>query len=241
MVALPKKALIAIPAKHFEFYEDGSETGLFYTEALHPYSVFAAAGFEVDLVSETGSFGLDAHSTEDQFLTEEDKAVYRDPEAPFSVSLNKNLKKAADVDPDDYGVFFAAAGHAAIYDYPGAAALQSVAQRIWDNGGIVAAICHGPAILPYVRDKETGKSIVNGKRITGFTTQGEIDLGLIERIKDDNAPLIENSAADAGAEYVAPAQPFDDLSITDGRVVTGANPASAHSAARRVVEAFEQL
>jgi putative intracellular protease/amidase len=32
----------------------GHTTGVFIGEALHPYNVFTAAGFEVDLASETG-------------------------------------------------------------------------------------------------------------------------------------------------------------------------------------------
>jgi putative intracellular protease/amidase len=36
-------------------------------------------------------------------------------------------------------------------------------------------------------------------------------------------------------------QPFDDYSITGGRLVTGANPESARSAAERAVKAFNNL
>lgn len=235
---LPHKALIAIPAKHFKFYSDGKSTGLFYTEALHPYNAFKAAGFEVDLVSETGSYGVDDHSIDDHFMNEDDKETYNDPNSEFNVKLNKELKKASNVDPTQYGMFFAAAGHAAIYDYPSADGLHELAKEIWDHGGVVAAVCHGPAILPGILDGDTGKSIVSGKKMTGFTTQGEIELGIIDRIKADGAPLIEDSAKAAGATYVSPAHPFDDFSLISGRVVTGANPASAHTTGENAIRAF---
>ena len=35
--------------------------------------------------------------------------------------------------------------------------------------------------------------------------------------------------------------PFDDYSITAGRVITGANPASARSGAERALKAFDEL
>jgi putative intracellular protease/amidase len=44
-----------------------------------------------------------------------------------------------------------------------------------------------------------------------------------------------------GANYSSPMHPFDDYSITTGRVITGANPASARGAAERAVKAFNGL
>ena len=54
-MAPPKRALIAITSAHAPMYPDNKETGLFITEALHPFNVFKAASFEVDLASETGT------------------------------------------------------------------------------------------------------------------------------------------------------------------------------------------
>lgn len=40
---------------------------------------------------------------------------------------------------------------------------------------------------------------------------------------------------------VSPAGPWDAFTITDGRIVTGANPASAHVTAEAAVKAFNNL
>ena len=40
---------------------------------------------------------------------------------------------------------------------------------------------------------------------------------------------------------VSPAGPWDAFTQTDGRIVTGANPASAKVTAEEVVRAFDQL
>ena len=45
----------------------------------------------------------------------------------------------------------------------------------------------------------------------------------------------------AGAFYSGSIGPFDDYSITSGRVVTGTNPASGRSATERGVKAFDNL
>jgi len=62
MSPVPKKVLLAITSYNGVFYDDGKKTGLFYGEALHPYEEFKKAGFEVDLATETGTFGIDEHS-----------------------------------------------------------------------------------------------------------------------------------------------------------------------------------
>src|SRR5262245_11736308 len=49
---LPRKPLIAISSFHGAIYPDGGKTGLFFTEASHPFEVLTQAGFEVDLASE---------------------------------------------------------------------------------------------------------------------------------------------------------------------------------------------
>jgi len=41
---------------------------------------------------------------------------------------------------EQYGVFFASAGHAALIDYPHAAQLQEIAANVYKKGGIVSAV-----------------------------------------------------------------------------------------------------
>lgn len=239
-MSLPRKALIAVSSYNEPFYGDGKKTGLFYTEALHPYEALVKAGFQVDIASETGTYGMDEHSTEATFLTNDDQKIYHNPNHPFNVALNKNLHKASDLNPKDYGLFFASAGHATLYDYPKARGLQSIAENIYARGGIVSAVCHGPAILPGIKDTKTGKSIIDGKNVTGFTDEGEVVMGILDKIKGDKVPTIESAAASVNAKYYSPPTPFADFSLTDGRVVTGANPASAHSTAAKAIDAFEK-
>src|ERR1700744_585398 len=140
---LPRKAWISISSFHGAIYPNGHKTGLFFTEALHPFEVLTAAGFEVDLASETGTFGLDDVSLTPPFLSGSDKAILNNPKHPFMVRLNSQVKKASDLKKEEYGVFFASAGHAALYDYPCAKGLQAVASDVWNRGGVVGTVCHG--------------------------------------------------------------------------------------------------
>lgn len=78
--------------------------------------------------------------------------------------------------------------------------LQSIAANMYNRGDIISAVCHGGAIFPGVIDKKTGKSIISGKEVTGFTTQGEIEEGVLDTIKSWNRPTIEATAASVGAK-----------------------------------------
>src|SRR5262249_29680592 len=66
---LPRKALIAVSSFNGAIYPGGHKTGVFFVEALHPYEVLTAAGFEVDLASETGTCEFDDISLTPPFLS----------------------------------------------------------------------------------------------------------------------------------------------------------------------------
>lgn len=70
--------------------------------------------------------------------------------------------------------------------------------------------------------------------------EGEEEEGVLDTIKSWNRPTIEQSAADLGATYVSPKGPWDAFTVTDGRLVTGANPASAEVTGEAAVEAFKK-
>jgi putative intracellular protease/amidase len=237
---LPRKALIAVSSFNGAIYPDGHRTGVFFVEALHPYEVLTAAGFEVNFASETGTCAFDDISLTPPFLSGSEHAILNNPRHPFMVKIKSQLKKASDLKKGDYGYFFASAGHSALYDYPKAKGLQAIAADIWDRGGVVGAVCHGPAIMPGIIDSKTGKSIIHGKTVTGFTIEGELIFRILDKLRADGVvPVVEVVTA-AGAFYGSIGA-FDDYSITSGRVVTGNNPESGRSASERGVKVFDNL
>ncbi|CAO3644806.1 unnamed protein product [Cunninghamella echinulata] len=237
--SLPRKVILTITSYNGQFYADGKKTGLYFTEAWHPYEVFTEKGYEVDLVSETGTFGFDDHSVNPSVMSENDYKVLQDKNHPFMKKL-ANLLKPSDVNADDYGIFYGSAGHATLYDYPKAKGLISIAEKINQNGGIISAVCHGPIILPYIKDTD-GSSIIKGKTITGFSTEGEIKFDVLSKIESDGVKTVEEAAAEVNAKYIPPSEPLAVCVQEDGRVLTGANPASATPLAEAVVKAFEKL
>ncbi len=236
-----RKALISLTSFNGAIFPDGSKTGAFFIEVLHPFQVLSEAGFEVDFASESGTYGWDQFSLTPPMLAGSDKAVAENANHPFMLKMKSEVKKAIDLRAGEYSLFFAAAGHGALYDYPNARALQAAASDVWNRGGILAAVCHAPVLLPGVLDAKTGVSVINGKTVTGFADEGEMILGVAERLKADGVLTVEPSVTNAGAVYSSPMQAFDDYSVSCGRLITGVGPASARSTAERAVRAFATI
>ncbi|KAL6895111.1 class I glutamine amidotransferase-like protein [Trichoderma evansii] len=240
MALLPKRAVIAVTSAKAPLFGDNETTGVFISEALHPFRIFREAGFEVDIVSETGKYTPDDLSLKPSFLGGSDKEIYEDPQSEFRQKLD-NMPKPADLDSNSYGIFFASAGHAALIDYPTARGLQKIAEDVWANGGVVASVCHGAAIFANVKDRATGQPIVSGKTITGFTNEGEDVLNIMSDIKSWGKPLVEEHAVALGATYRRPDDVWGDFHIVDGRLVTGTNPQSSSSTAKAALDVYNSL
>ena len=142
---------------------------------------------------------------------------------------------------DDYHLYRRLIATADPFLYPTAKGLQAVATDVCDRGGVVGTVCHGPAILPGVIDSKTGRSIIEGKTVTGFTIEGELIFRILDRLRADKVVPVVEAVTAVGAHYSSSMNAFDDYSITSGRVVTGTNPQSARSAAERAVKLFSTL
>ncbi|MBO4206982.1 type 1 glutamine amidotransferase domain-containing protein [Micromonospora echinofusca] len=213
------RALIALTS-HGQLGDTGRGTGFYVGEAAEPWEVFRAAGYQVDLVSVAGGRppvdGLDPDDrTQQDFLA--------------TAGLD-DTPGAAGVDPEGYDVILFAGGHGTMWDFPGNEHLARLARTIYEKGGVVAAVCHGPAALVDLKLSD-GSYLVAGKRVAGFTNDEEDAVGLTDVVPF----LLADRLTAAGAEHV-PGPNFTEQVVTDGRLVTGQNPASARGTAEAVVK-----
>ena len=86
----PRRALICITSAVAPLH-DGNPTGVFIEEALHPYNIFKAAGFEVEIVSEKGTYGVDWLSQQPDFYPSEDRKQFEDASSDFRKKLDAGL------------------------------------------------------------------------------------------------------------------------------------------------------
>lgn len=228
------KALIALSSYNGPLYDDGAKTGVFFVEAYHPWEYFHKNGVEVTFVSEDGTFGWDEHSISESFLQGDDRKVFEDSSSGFNQAV-KVVKKASEVNASDYDIFFAAGGHAATFDFPKAQDLHKLAADIYARGKPVSAVCHGPLIFDNWKDSN-GDIIVRGKKVTGFTDDGEKQLGVTDLLKKYELLTPREAAEKNGALYVDPPTPWDSFVVVDGNLVSGVNPASATETAQKALE-----
>lgn len=195
--------------------DSGQPTGFYLGEVTHPLAVLDAAGIKVEFASIEGGEppvdGLD--------LDDATNARYWNDET-FRAAI-RNTAKLADVDPGRYAAIFFAGGHGAMWDLPQSPAVASTARDIFEAGGIVAAVCHGPAALVNVRLSD-GSYLVAGRNVSAFTDSEERAVGL-----DKTVPfLLASTLIERGAIH-HPAADWNAKVVVDGRLVTGQNPQSA--------------
>lgn len=202
---------------------DAAPSGFYLSEVSHPYQVLAGAGHAIDFVSPQGG------------KTHVDGLDLRDPvNAAFwndaaLRSATENTLAPAKVDPNAYAAIFYAGGHATMWDFPDSAELAAIAANIYERGGVVAAVCHGPAGLVNIK-LPNGRYLVDGKDVSAFTNDEERAVGLYDTVPFLLADVLE----ERGARHL-PAPNFHAQVVVSERLVTGQNPASAQGVAEAIL------
>lgn len=137
--------------------------------------------------------------------------------------------KLAGVKAEDYDTVFYPGGHVLLWDLAESPDSIALRESFYNSGKPTALVCHSPAVLHHVTYK--GEPLVKGKQVTGFMNGEEEEMQLTKVVPF----LVEDNLLRLGAVYekMANWQPF---SITDGRLITGQNPASSTSAAQALVK-----
>lgn len=221
------RRLLSVLTSHGVLGDTGSKTGFHLGEAVQPWRIAREAGYDMDFVSVQGGeppmIGHDRHSAEE-------RAFLADPEVAAQL---RHTPTPQDVDASHYAGVLFVGGHGAMWDFRGHRQLQSVAREIYENGGVVAAICHGPAALVDLTLSD-GSYLVAGKSLTAFSNEGEAVRGLTDVVPF----LLQSALEDRGAHYsCAPGRAAHV--VVSGRLVTGQNPASAPGLGHRLIEALE--
>lgn len=215
--------VLLVLTSHAQLGDTGKPTGVYLPELAHAYDVFTKAGAAVDFASPAGGRppidGVnDADATSKAFLA--DRAV--------QARLERTLKPI-EVNANAYDAIFYVGGHGTVWDLPTNTELAAIAARIYERGGVVSAVCHGPSALLGIR-LANGKALVDGKRVAAFTNDEERAVGL-----DKVVPfLLADELVRRGATHV-PAANWQPQVVTSERLVTGQNPASTKGVAEAVV------
>jgi putative intracellular protease/amidase len=219
---MSQKVLMVLTS-HNTLGDTGKETGFYLPEVTHPEAVFTSADLEVEYVSPKGGkapmVGVDLNDPLN-------KAFLEDPD---KVARIENTLHPSQIELSQYDAIFYAGGHGTMWDFPDNEQLAQIAAAIYTRGGIVGAVCHGPAGLVNVKLAD-GTYLVEGKKVSSFTNAEETAVGLAEIVPFK----LESKLTSLGAT-VEKVPNFQAKVVVCDRLVTGQNPASATGVAQGMV------
>lgn len=201
------------------------KTGYYISEAAEPWQVFTDAGYAVDVASIDGGVPPEDGRNDGDPIQ---RAFLNDPHISGQLL---NTTRLADIDAADYGIVFFVGGHGTMWDFPTSSDADRLGREVYENGGVIAAVCHGPAALVNIA-LTGGDPLIAGKRVTSFTNDEEGAVGLTDVVPF----LLADALTAKGATHV-PGPNFTENVVTDGRLITGQNPQSAAGVARAAAAA----
>ncbi len=221
-----KKKVLFVVTSHDKKGDTGEETGYYLSEVSHPWEVLVKAGYEIDFVSPKGGKApVDGFDLTDPVNKEfwED-SIYHEKIA--------HTMKPSEVDASQYQAIFYAGGHGAMWDLPTNTEIARIAQSIYENNGVVGAVCHGPAGLVNIK-LSNGNYLVDGKKINAFTNEEEAAVNLTGVVPF----LLEDQLIERGAIFEKSGM-WEVHVTVDQRVVTGQNPQSAKAVGEAIVKSL---
>jgi putative intracellular protease/amidase len=153
------------------------------------------------------------------------------------VALINHTIPISSVNPKDYDGVILPGGNGATYDFPSSKDVNRIVAAIYEQGGVVAAVCHGPSALLNATLSD-GKYLIKGLKVTGFSNEEEAITEILIGKKQVVPFFLENELPKRGAifEKVYVHEPLVIVSGSNGRLITGQNPESALNVGEKVVE-----
>lgn len=202
------------------------DSGFYLPELTHPLHVLEEAGISTEFASVLGGeppvYGVDLDDPVN-------KLYWENP------AFREKLKNTLALDQADgkrYSAIMYVGGHGVMWDFPDSTAVQAITKNMYENGQIVAAVCHGPAALVNVR-LSNGTWLVQGKNVAGFTNAEEKEVGMADVVPF----LLESGLKNHGALHQA-AENWQEKVVVDGNLITGQNPQSATGVGKAILTAL---
>lgn len=226
------KRILHVVTNVAQYADAGIPTGLWLAELTHAWDVFAARGYQQIIMSPKGGKApLEPKALKWPILDDSARLWLNSPD---KMALLDNTLSPDQVNPAEFDAIYFTGGHGVMYDFTDDAGLQRVTRDIFENGGVVSSVCHGYCGL--INTKLSGGAyLVTGRRLTGFAWAEEVLAGVAKKVPYN----AEEDMKVRGAIYEKNFLPFTPRVVTDGRLVTGQNPASASATAQAVVDVLE--
>jgi putative intracellular protease/amidase len=235
----PPKKILIVTTSHNVLGKTGYPTGVWLPEMTHPFSALANAGFNITIASvKGGNVPIDPYSvpSNPQGTNRDDPITEKFLHTPAYVAMINHTIPLATINPKNYAAVVFPGGNGATYDFPSDQSVNKIAAAVYEQGGVVAAVCHGPAALLNAT-LSNGQYLIKGMKVTGFSNEEEAITEILIGKKHVVPFFLENELPKRGAIYekVYVHEPLVIIS-GKGRLITGQNPESATNVGGKVVE-----
>ncbi len=219
--------ILMVLTSHDQLGNTGRKTGFWLEEFAAPYFVFKDAGVELTVASPKG--GQPPLDPKSDLPENQTPAMTRFKKDKMAQQALANTATLSSMNSEDFDTVFYPGGHGPMWDLVEDPVSIALLESFYNSGKPIALVCHSPGVLRHVKYK--GEPLVKGKHVTGFTDGEEEEVQLTKVVPF----LVEDELLRLGAIFEKKAnwQPF---AITDGRLVTGQNPASSTSAAQALLK-----
>ena len=222
------KKVLFVLTSHEDLGNTGLKTGFWIEEFAAPYYLLKDKGIKIILASPKGGQPpIDPKSNEPDFQTPATIRFNKDSETQDILSKTIKLEN---IDHIEYDAVFYPGGHGPLWDLSENKNSISLIEDFYKNNKPVAAVCHAPAIFKHTKNTN-GSSLVNGKKVTGFTNGEEEAVQLTSVVPF----LVEDMLKNNGAIY-SKKPDWNPYAIEDGLLITGQNPASSELVANLLYE-----
>lgn len=219
--------ILMVLTSHDQLGDTGDKTGFWLEEFAAPYYVFKDAGARITLTSPKGGQPpLDPKSDDPGAQTESTRRFRDDASAQAQLASTAVLSS---IKAEDYDAVFYPGGHGPLWDLAEDRDSIDLIDATAAAGKPVSAVCHAPGVLRHAKNPD-GTPLVKGRKVTGFSNSEEAAMRLTYIVPF----LVEDMLKSRGGLYskVADWRPH---ALTDGKLVTGQNPASSEAVARAVL------
>lgn len=227
---MKSKKVLFVVTSYGTIQANGKKTGIWIEELATPYYLLAGQGVDITIASPAGGAApIDPKSTQPEYSTPAVKKFFSDAAAQEKLNHTVALNT---VQAAGYDAVFYPGGHGPMWDLPENAASIQLITTFYAAGKPVALVCHAPAALKNVKDKN-GEPLVKSKQVTAYSNSEET----AGQSTDATPFSLEDMLKEKGAHYVK-GNDWQPFAVADGWLITGQNPASAEPVAEKILAAL---
>ncbi|KAB7886507.1 type 1 glutamine amidotransferase domain-containing protein [Poseidonibacter ostreae] len=220
--------ILIVLTSHDKLGDTEHKTGFWLEEFASPYYTLLDAGASITLASPKGGLPpLDPNSDAPDFHTEATNRFKEDAKGNEALA---NTVKLSSVKEEDFDAIMYPGGHGPLWDLTNDKDSISLIQAFVKANKPVASVCHAPSVLVNVK-LENGDYLVKGKNLTAFSNTEEEAVQLTNVVPF----LLEDELISKGANY-SKVDDWNSYAITDGKLITGQNPASSQAVAKELLK-----